>query len=463
MTYDLVVIGGGPGGERAAILASRHGKRVALVEEFSVVGGARVNWGTIPSKTLRESALFVHGLTLRRLDAIRARLPGHITIPEFMHRERLVVRRELESSQKSLASHGVEVIRGRGRLAGPGRVAVSDRKGRVTRSLTAPVIIIAVGAVPSHPQGIPFDASRVFDSNTILRLKAMPRSMTVIGAGVIGVEYASIFAAMGIKVALLDTRDSFLPYLDREVAAILLSELERMGIRFIPSARAEDISPFAKSVTCRLQDGRRISSDILLYCVGRDGNTADLGLETVGIRPTDRGLIKVDKDYRTTAPGVYAVGDVIGYPALANTSMEQGRLAVRHAFGIPGPHARTDQFPLALYAIPEVSTIGPTEEDLKREGTAFVVGRGLFGHNSRGRIMGAEGGLLKLLFDAKTLRLLGVHIVGPGASELIHIGQAFLASRTDAKAIAETIFNYPTLGDLYRHAALEALGSSGRA
>jgi NAD(P) transhydrogenase len=300
----------------------------------------------------------------------------------------------------------------------------------------------------------------VFDSNTILRLKKMPRSMTVVGAGIIGVEYASIFAAMGIKVTLLDARETFLPYLDREIADILLAELRRLGIRFLPDAHAEKIAPArGRGVVCGLKDGRSVSSAILLYCVGRDGNTAGLGLETIGLKPTPRGHLKVDADCRTAVPGVYAVGDVIGYPALANTAMEQGRQAVRHAFGIPGPRGRTDQFPLSIYAIPEVSIIGATEDELKKKGTACVVGRGIYDLNSRGRIMGAAGGLLKLVFAKTDLRLLGVHIVGPGASELIHVGQAFMAAGMGAQRIAETIFNYPTLGDLYRHAALEAVTS----
>jgi NAD(P) transhydrogenase len=339
-------------------------------------------------------------------------------------------------------------------------VAVFGPDGAETDRLEGDIIVVATGSTPNRQPDVPFDDETVFDSNTILRLPRMPHSMVVVGAGVIGVEYASIFAALGLDVTLVDTRDQLLPYLDREIADALLRELQGLGIRFLPNASSETIERVPgnpPTVRCRTHEGVQLTADVLLFCVGRDGATKDLGLETIGVAPTPRGLIQVNEFFQTSAPHVYAVGDVIGYPALASTSMEQGRQAIRHAYKIPGPKARTEQLPFAIYAIPEVSYIGPTEESLRAKNVDYLVGRGLYALNPRGQIIGATGGILKLLFDADTLRLLGAHMVGDSASELIHIGQAFLSCEADATQIAETLFNYPTLSDLYRHAALEAL------
>ncbi len=463
--FDLIVLGGGPAGERAAIQAVRAGKRVVLVERYVVVGGTEVNWGAIPSKTLRESALFIHGLRLARMDAVRYALEGEITIGDFMHRERMVVQREIELIQRALDRYGVKVVRGSGHFLDPHTVAVLDPAGAEIARLQGDVIVIATGSSPNHPPEVTFDGETVFDSASILRLPRMPRSLAVIGAGVIGVEYASIFAALGIAVTLVDTRDRLLPYLDREIAGILQRELERLGIEFVPgttASRIERTSGEPPRSHCVLANGHELETDALLYCVGRNGNTHGLRLETVGITPTDRGLLVVNEHFQTAVPHIYAVGDVIGYPALASTSMEQGRQAARHAFNIPGPRGQTDVLPFAIYSIPEVSFIGDTEEELARKGIACVVGRGRYDMNPRGQILGATGGLLKLLFEAGTLRLLGAHIAGYAASELIHTGQAFLYAGADAWRIAETLYNYPTLSDLYRHAALEALTVAGR-
>jgi NAD(P) transhydrogenase len=457
--YDLVVLGGGPAGERAAIQAARNGKRTALVESYRVVGGTGVNWGAIPSKTLRESALFVYGLTLAKLDAIGCKLDDEISIGDFMHRKRVVVQRELDLIHKALSRHGVELVRGHGRFVDANTLMVEGPDGE-TRLLRAAFIVIATGSCPNHPADVAFDGETVVDSASILQIPRMPKSMTVLGAGVIGVEYASIFAALGIAVTLVDTRAQLLPYLDREIADVLRAELGRLGITFLSGAsyqRIERIDGQPPRVQCELDNGRVLETDVLLYSVGRNGSTIDIGLENAGLRATPRGLLEVDAEYRTTAPHIFAVGDVIGYPALASTSMEQGRQAVRNAFGLRGPRAHTEMLPFAIYSIPEVSYIGATEESLRERGIAFVVGRGRYDHNPRGQILGATGGLLKLLFAAETLQLLGVHIVGYAASELVHIGQAFLHSDADAWRIAETLYNYPTLSDLYRHAALEAI------
>jgi NAD(P) transhydrogenase len=463
--FDVVVIGCGPAGERAAIQAARAGKRVAVVEREHVVGGARINWGTIPSKTLRESALWVLSLTRNRLEGIHSEIADEITVSDFMYRERAVVQRELELVNESLDRYGIEVFEGQGRFVDSHTVAVCGPDGSVRSPLTGDFVVIAVGSSPNRPEDVPFDGEYVFDSNTILRLPRMPRSMLVLGAGVIGVEFASIFAALGIDVTLVDTRDRLLPYLDREIVRILERELRRLGIKILHNERhaaIERLSAPAAAVRCTTKVGTVLEANVLLYCVGRDGNTKGLGLDAIDLEGNDYGLLSVNEHYQTALGHVYAVGDVIGYPALASTSMEQGRQAMRHAFGIPGPAGKTEMLPFAIYSIPEVSYIGETEEALQSAGVAYVVGRGNYDMNPRGQILGDTEGMLKLLFARDGLRLLGAHMIGPGASELIHIGQAFLRAGTSAPQIAEMLFNYPTLADLYRHAALKALLAVGR-
>jgi NAD(P) transhydrogenase len=458
--FEVVVIGCGPGGERAAIQAARAGARVAVIEKAHVVGGARINWGTIPSKTLRESALFVYYLTRLHLHGIRTEIAEEITVSDFMYREQQVVQRELELLNQSLGRYRIEVFKGRGRFVDANRVAVVGAVGQTRVVLEADQIVIATGASPNRPADVPFDLECIFDSDTILKLPRMPKSMIVLGAGVIGVEYAAIFAALGLEVTLVDTRDQLLPYLDREIADRLEQELRRLGVVVVHGDQHEQIERLAGEpprVRCRTAGGNTLEADILLFCVGRDGNSRDLALEPLGINPNDRGLLEVNEFYQTAHPHIYAVGDVIGYPALASTSMEQGRQAIRHALGLSGPKGRTEVLPFAIYAIPEVSYVGETEETLKVRKVPYVVGRGLYAYNPRGQIIGDTGGMLKLLFEAKGMTLVGAHVVGSSASELIHIGQAFLHSGATATQIAETLYNYPTLSDCYRHAGMEAL------
>lgn len=462
--FDVVVLGGGPGGERAAIQAARAGKRVALVERENVVGGMRVNWGTIPSKTLRESAAFVYGLRHNKLDAIKVEIADTITVPELMYREQRVVQRELELINRSLHRYAIEIVRGEGRFLDAHTVAVHGVDGQVRLRLSGDVIVIATGSAPNRPADIAFDGDTVFDSTTVLRLPRMPRSMIVLGAGVIGLEYASIFAALGLAVTLVDTRAELLPFVDREIAGLLHRELLRLGVVFVSHdhyAAVERIEGVPPTVRVTTRQGNVLEADVVLYCVGRDGNTRNLGLEALGIQPDGRGLLTVNEQFQTVHPHIYAVGDVIGYPALASTSMEQGRQAIRNAYGIPGPKLRTSRLPFAIYAIPEVSYVGDTEEALQAQGMPYVAGRGHYAMNPKGQIVGAPGGLLKLLFERDTLVLRGVHIIGHSASELIHTGQAFLDAGADAAHIAETLYNYPTFSDMYRHAALVALLAPG--
>lgn len=456
--FDLIVIGCGPAGERAAVTAARAGHSTAVVERAHVMGGTCVNWGTIPSKTLRESALFVYSLTRHRLHGIRATVPSDITVADFMSRERVVVQRELEFINALLAHPRIEIFQAQARFLDTHTVMLIGNDGQQRAQLEGDVIVVATGSTPNRPPELVFDGETVFDSDTILTLPRMPRSMVVMGAGVIGVEYAAIFAALGLDVTLVDTRAELLPYLDREIADILERELIRLGIILLHNDRLASLERLpGPQVRCRTEAGNLIEADVLLYCVGRDGNTLDLGLEMIGMASNARGLIEVNEHYQTIHSHIYAVGDVIGYPALASTSMEQGRQAVRHAFGIPGMRGRTERLPFAIYSIPEVSFVGESEAALRQRGQTYVVGRGRYAYNARAQIIDDEGGLLKLLFDARELRLLGVHLVGTGASELVHIGQAFLSSQATAFDICETIYNYPTLSDVYRHAALEAV------
>jgi NAD(P) transhydrogenase len=457
-----VIIGCGPAGERAAIQAARAGRRVAVIEKSHVVGGTRINWGTIPSKTLRESAIFVYEHTRAQLEGIRTEIADEITVSDFMHRERRVVQRELELVNEALGRLSIEVFQGRGHLVDSTTVEVLGKRGTPHHTFTGDSILIATGTSPNRPSDVPFDTMTVFDSDTILSLPRMPKSMIVLGGGVIGVEYASIFAALGLEVTLLDTRPLLLPYLDLEIAGELEKDLRELGVTIHHDKRYRSIERVYgdnPGVRCRTVDGSAYRADVLLYSVGRDGNTWDLGLENVGIEVSSRGLIEVNDYYQTSVPNIYAVGDVIGYPALASTSMEQGRQAIRHALDLPGPLGRAEVLPFAIYAIPELSFIGATEEDLIKDGAEYVVGRAQYPLNPRGQIMGETGGMMKLLFELESLRLVGAHIVGAQASELIHTAQAYLRSDGTAIDIAEALWNYPTLSDMYRHAAMEALGA----
>ncbi len=464
-SFDVVIIGGGPAGERAAIQAAKAHRHVALVEKAPMVGGTRVNWGTIPSKTLRESALFFYGMTRHRLHGFQTELTDDLTVGDLMWRERLVVQRELELINASLGRYRVEIFRGQARFLDPHTVAVEGKDRRRKGTLRGDVVVIATGSRPNHPADVPFDGECVFDSDTILKLPRIPKTMVVLGAGVIGIEYASIFAALGIYVTLIDTRDRLLPYLDREIVGILEKAFANLHVEVLHDDRHERIERIPGTpprVTCTTRKGRTFSTDVLLYCVGRDGNTKDLGLETIGLVPDKYGLLKVNEDLQTDHPHIYAIGDVVGYPALASTAMEQGRRAMRHALGLPTPKASTENLPFAVYSIPEVSYVGATEEKLKEQGVDYVAGRAQYAMNPRGQIVGDTEGLLKLLFDGGTGKLLGVHIVGHSASELVHIGQAYLKMQATASEIAESLYNYPTLSDLYRHAALAAANALAR-
>ncbi len=439
--YDLIVIGSGPAGEKGAAQAAWFGKRVALIEREPVVGGAGVNTGTIPSKTLRESALHLSGLRQRGFHDVAQ---AHVTLDSFVHRERIVVDAERHRVESNLRNHNVERLRGSASFVSPHAVRVG---GRV---LLADKILIATGSSPARPAHVPFDDVRICDSDTILGLDAIPRSLAVVGAGVIGCEYASIFAALGVDVHLIDGRTTLLPHIDRELVRILLGELQtRLGVTLHLGAEIESVED--------------LGVEKILYAAGRTPNTASLNLAAAGVVTGKRGEILVNDHYQTATPNIYAAGDVIGFPALASTSMEQARVAMVHAFDLRYKTEVARTLPYAIYTIPEIATIGLTEEQCAAAGQTCAVGRAFYRGNARGRIIGDTTGILKLVFDPETLRLLGVHILGENAAELLHTGMMVMQFGGTIHAFIDAVFNFPTLSETYKYAAYDGLANAERA
>lgn len=459
--FDLVVIGSGPAGEKGAAQAAYFGHRVALIERDTVPGGACINSGTIPSKTLRETALYLSGLRQRGLYGLDYSLRDGLTIGEFMHRERVVVEHQHRTIRRNLDRHGIVSIPGNASLGGAGTVRVVDGDGG-ERMLEASTILIATGSAPYHPQGIPFEHPRVHDSDSILHLDHLPRSMVVVGGGVIGTEYAGIFTALGLEVVLVDGRDGLLPFVDREIAGRAQQELTRMGLEFVFGNRVDTVTATDDQVQLLLSGGRTLVADVVLFAAGRQSNVEGLGLEQAGVRTGPRGLIEVDENYQTTAPGLYAAGDVIGFPSLASTSMEQARVAMCHAFDIGYKDRVSPTLPFAIYSIPEIATVGLSAEQCEEQGIAFEVGRSFYDKSPRGQIIGDTDGMLKLVFSPTDRRLLGAHMVGEMASELIHIGAHVLDEGGAIDAFIRAVYNYPTLADSYKYAAYDGLGRLGQ-
>jgi NAD(P) transhydrogenase len=477
--FDLIVIGSGPAGQRAALQGAKAGKRVALIEQHDAVGGGCVHWGTIPSKSFRESvyrwSLGSRG-TLGRENA-HDMAPGaerrKLVLPQM---SRLVRRRERVISNEAqivfdqLKRNGIAVLSGKARLVGRHEVQV---EGARPQRIRGEFIFLAVGCRPVAPAHVAVDGKHVFDSNSILMLKKVPRTMVVLGAGIIGAEYASMFATAGTKVTLVDRRHEILATVDREIVNHLVERFTAQGMEILLGCEAERLErPRSKgkgkagasrgAVRVHLSNGRKLTTDVVLVSQGRFGNTEGLGLEEVGVDRDERGLIKVDQYFRTTVPNIYAVGDVIGAPALASTSYEQGRMACAHAFqigekaGYPD-YAMSPFFPYGIYTIPEISIIGQTEEELVAKKVDFVAGRGRYKELARGQIVGDRWGLLKLLVERQTLKILGVHIIGDNAADLIHIGQAVMSFGGDVTYFIRTVFNYPTLAEAYKTAAFHAI------
>jgi NAD(P) transhydrogenase len=454
--FDLIVIGSGPAGEKGAAQAAYYGKRVAVIERAPWPGGAGINTGTAPSKTLRETALYFSGLRQRGLFGIDYSLKEGLTVRDFMYRETIVVERGRHLILKNLLKHNIELIWGQGTLKDAHTVAVTLNEGG-TRDVTADVMLIATGSSPLHPAGVPFGNELVFDSDGILNMKRIPRSMAIVGGGVIGSEYASIFAALGVRVTLLDSRERLLPFVDGEIVERLEAQLRALGVRFVFNTRVDAIDLLPDHVRLTLGSGEALECEIVLYAAGRQSNVKGLGLEAVGVRLGQRGLIQVNDKYQTEVPNIFAAGDVIGFPALASTSMEQARVAMVHAFGLLYKERISPVLPYAVYTIPEMSTVGLTEDECRKTGVPYLTGRAYYENNPRGQIIGDLTGMVKLVFSPVDKRLLGVHLIGELASELIHLGAQVLARGGTIDAFIDEVYNFPTLSDAYKYAAYDGL------
>ncbi len=458
--FDLIVLGAGPAGEKGAVQAAYFGKRVAVVEREREPGGAAVHTGTLPSKTLRESALYLSGYRARELYGVAVALEASATVPLLSSRRRTIAAAESASFRRNFERHGVTCFEGEGRFVGPHEIAVRSSAGE--RRLTGEVVLVATGSRPYRPVAIDFADEAIHDSDEILTLGALPRSLAVLGGGVVGCEYACMFAALGVEVTLVDARAEILPFLDLEIVGRLKGAMERLGIRFVQGISWESVLRRAGQIVATLADGRELASEQLLFAAGRVGRTERLGLETIGLAPDARGFLPVDERYRTAVPHVLAAGDVIGFPALASVSMEQGRVAVCRAFGFPYKQAVAETMPYGIYTIPEVSAFGETEESCRRKGIDYVVGRALYADNPRGKIAGDLEGITKLVVEAGSRRLLGVHVVGERASELVHVGQAVVHLGGTVDVFIDMVFNYPTLADSYKYAAYQCLAALAR-
>jgi NAD(P) transhydrogenase len=459
--YDWLVIGSGPAGEKGAVQAAYFGKRVALVEKRADPGGACVNTGTVPSKTLRETALFLSGYRQRELyGGVQLSLKHEVSVPELMARQDPVTHSEHERIRANLVRHGVDFLDGAATFLDEHTIEIAPSQGAPYR-VRSDGVLIATGSSPHRPSFVPFEDPEVDDSDSILRLDSIPREMVILGGGVIGCEYASIFAALGTRCTIVEGRDAILGFLDGEVNQLLTEQLRALGCQLLLKKEVVEVGRSGGKLHCRLADGTDLVSERLLFAGGRAGNTVGLGLGRIGAPPDARGLLRCDEHFRVVgARGgrVYAAGDVIGFPALASVAMEQGRVAACHAFGIEYKQKVASQFPYGLYTIPEVSMIGETEESAKKKGIDCEIGRARYRDNARGQIIGDLNGLVKLVFAAADRKLLGVHVLGERATELVHIGAAVMHFDGRIDDFIDQVFNFPTLGELFKYAAYDGLG-----
>jgi NAD(P) transhydrogenase len=459
--YDLVVIGSGPAGEKGAAQAAYFGKKVAVVERAPYVGGAGINTGTVPSKTLRETALYFSGLAQRGLYGVDYKVKPDLTVHDFMHREQEVVRSLREVVHRNIERHHIDLVQGAASFDDPHTVRVR-REGEADRVLHGDVILIATGSVPTRAADVPFHDPRVYDSDEILAMDRLPRSLAVVGAGVIGCEYTTMFAALGLKVTLIDGRDRMLAFLDGEIADRLRLQMQFLGVDVRLGQSVLRYATDADGVRLDLKGGDALKVDAVLVAAGRVANVRGLALERAGLAVNERGLITVDSGYRTVVEHIYAAGDVIGFPALASTSMEQARVAMVHAFDLKYKKHVAAIHPLTVYTIPEIGMAGETEESCRQKAIDYCVGRALYRQNARGQIVGDLGGQVKLIFRYPDKTLLGVHVIGEIAAELVHVGLMVLQTGGTIDAFINTVFNYPSLGDAYKYAAYDGLGALDR-
>ncbi|MGO4196796.1 Si-specific NAD(P)(+) transhydrogenase [Rhizobium sp. YAF28] len=459
--YDLVVVGSGPAGRRGAIQAAKLGKKVLVIEQGKRVGGVSVHTGTIPSKTLRETALNLSGWRERGFYGRSYRVKQEISAEDLRRRLLITLDHEVEVLEHQFARNRVQHIRGKASFVDTNTLQIIKDDGD-TMTVTGASILLAVGTKPFRPDYMPFDNKTVLDSDELLDIEELPRSMVVIGAGVIGIEYATIFSALDTVVTVIDPKSTMLDFIDKEIIEDFTYQLRDRNMKLLLGTKAEKVERLETGkVQLTLDSGRHLVTDMVLFAAGRMGATDTLNLDAIGLESDSRGRLKVNPEtFQTSVPNIYAAGDVVGFPSLASTSMEQGRIAARVAIGAVAKEPQK-YFPYGIYAVPEISTCGLTEEEMKERGIPYECGIARFRETSRGHIMGLDTGLLKLIFSLKTRRLLGVHIVGEGATELVHIGQAVLNLKGTVEYFVENTFNYPTLAEAYKIAGLDAWNRMG--
>jgi NAD(P) transhydrogenase len=462
--YDLLVIGSGPAGHRAGIQAAKLDKRVAVVEKHPVVGGVCINTGTIPSKTLREAALRLSGYRERGIYGASYSVKPHITMRDLLFRVDHVISNEIDVARHQLMRNGVDILIAQASFLDHHRLRLEMSHEGTRQVVSAAHIIIAVGTKTVRDPFATCDGQHIFTCDDMLNVEHLPRSLAVVGAGVIGLEYACIFSALGVRVTLIDARPQLLPFVDREIMEALIYHLRANRAILHLGETVSSVESYhddhGAHVRLQLASGKQVVTEKVLYSVGRRGATDELGLDAAGLQADDRGRLRVNEHYQTDVPHIYAVGDVIGFPSLASTSMEQGRLAACHAFGV-ATHSLPELFPYGIFTVPGMSMVGKTEEQLTGEGVPYEVGRAQYREIARGQILGDKTGMLKLIFHRESRQLLGVHIIGAEAAELVHIGQAVLALGGKVDYFVDTVFNYPTLAECYKTAAFDGINRLG--
>ena len=458
--FDLIVIGTGPAGEKAAVKAAYFGHKVAIVEKEPIYGGAEVVTGTLPSKTLKETALFLSGKFEKGVYGVERDLQHEASVEDFMYRKNFVSASAAQEIYENLMRHGVAIFHGVASFEDPHTIKVKGEKGE--EILRSDYIIIATGSYPFHPPNIPFDGKRIHDSDTILQIHRFPSSLCIIGAGVIGCEYATIFATMGTKVYLVNDKEKILPFIDHEISLELVAQMQAANVEILFNKSVEEIKPSSSEsemIQVRLKSGETLSVDMFLFAAGRSGNTKELQCEKIGLKLGSREQLFIDAQYRTNIPHIFAVGDVIGFPALASTSMDQGRVAVAHIFQTQDLEHLPSHFPYGIYTVPEVSMVGMTEEEAIKRNLNYCVGKARYGDMPRGKILGTKTGFLKLILSRDELRVLGVHIIGHLATELIHYGVLLIEDKKNLNDLIGQVFNFPTLHELYKYAGYDGLSN----